>query len=339
MNAIVARTCSEMRNPSDGASDSAQSRELSQYREVPAFVLLGDPGMGKTTAFETEAAALDGSGYFISARDFLTLDLGTHPELEHKTLFIDGLDEVRSGSADPRIALDQIRKRLDRLGNPPFRISCRPADWLRASDRAHLARVAPNSELLVLNLDPLSEQDWTRILGSIGASDPRNFIQEARDRNIDALLTNPHSLELLAKAVAADGSWPSSRVELFERACRQLATEWNQEHAVASARPAIEQLLDSAGYLSALLLITGNAGVLLKPSDALAGFVTLEDCEKNPEELLNAVLKTRIFRATGEGRLEPVHRRIAEFLGGRLPGRIGGWRPPGDEDPGADHRI
>lgn len=328
MTAIVARTCTEVRNRADGANGSIQSRELRHYRDVPAFVLLGDPGMGKTTAFQTEAAAEGGSGHFITARDFLTLDLAHHPELACKTLFIDGLDEVRSGSIDPRPALDRIRKRLDRLGNPRFRISCRPSDWLRANDRVHLARVAPDSELTVLSLDPLSEQDSTQILGSIGASDPQNFVQKARVRNIDSLLANPHSLGLLAKAVGVEGSWPSSRVELFERACRQLAAEWNQEHAVASARPAIGQLLDAAGYLSALLLTTGNAGLLLKPSDAFDGFLTLEDCEGKPEELLNAVLKTGVFRATGEGRLEPVHRRVAEFLGGRyLAGLVAGGHP------------
>ncbi|MDE2862605.1 MAG: hypothetical protein OXL33_04070, partial [Chloroflexota bacterium] len=58
--------------------------------------------MGKTVTFLAEASALGECGFFISARDFLTFDLDVIPDLSGKTLFIDGLDEVRSGLDDPR---------------------------------------------------------------------------------------------------------------------------------------------------------------------------------------------------------------------------------------------
>ena len=39
-----------------------QSRPLKEYRDTPAYVLVGDPGAGKTTAFETEREALGDEG-------------------------------------------------------------------------------------------------------------------------------------------------------------------------------------------------------------------------------------------------------------------------------------
>jgi hypothetical protein len=87
---------------------------LSAHRDDSAYVLLGDPGAGKSTAFKCEYEALGGErAHLISARDFLTLAPRT--EWGDKTLFIDGLDEVRTGSSDARTPFDAIRARLDAL--------------------------------------------------------------------------------------------------------------------------------------------------------------------------------------------------------------------------------
>ena len=40
------------------AARGRQSRPLEEFRDTPAYVLLGDPGAGKTTAFESECEAL-----------------------------------------------------------------------------------------------------------------------------------------------------------------------------------------------------------------------------------------------------------------------------------------
>ena len=58
-----------------------------------AYVLLGEPGAGKTTAFHEEARAAGCEA--IPARDFIAID---RPEWRGWTLFIDGLDEMRAGS-------------------------------------------------------------------------------------------------------------------------------------------------------------------------------------------------------------------------------------------------
>ena len=75
----------------------AESRAIADYRERPAYVLLGEPGAGKSTLFEDEAKLTDGQ--YISARDFIDLD---NDEWREKTLFIDGLDEARAGKDDAR---------------------------------------------------------------------------------------------------------------------------------------------------------------------------------------------------------------------------------------------
>ena len=124
---IVSRTCTEIsrRHGEQSQPVESQSLPLVEFRETPAYVLVGDPGAGKTTAFQMEFAALGEKACLVTARNFLTFDLQDHPEWRGKTLFIDGLDEIRAGTSDARTPFDQVRGKLDALGKPRFRLSCR----------------------------------------------------------------------------------------------------------------------------------------------------------------------------------------------------------------------
>ena len=77
---------------------------------------------------------------------------------ENATLYIDGLDETRAGATDGRTPFDAIRRKLQHLSRPRFRLSCRDADWFGANDRERLKAVSPDGEVLVLRLDPMSEE-------------------------------------------------------------------------------------------------------------------------------------------------------------------------------------
>ena len=318
MSIIVPRTCTEVSNIDHNRPN--ESRPLDTFRSVPAYVLLGDPGAGKTTAFEVESEAVD-DAYPITARDFLTLNVDSHTEWREKTLFIDGLDEVRAGTVDVRTPFDAIRERLDALRKPRFRLSCREADWLGANDRKHLASVAPNGAVMVLRLDPLTDADIITILNAQpGVDDAQEFVAKARERGVDGLLTNPQSLELLVKAVA-NGGWPESRFDTFERACRQMVRELNDEHRAArreAENPLHNQLLDAAGRLCAVQLIAGIAGYTVGLGEADESYPPPDQCGYANRDMLKPALDTKLFKAESDDtRLVPVHRHIAEFLGAR----------------------
>ena len=123
------------------AASSAKSGSLEDHRDALAYVLLGEPGAGKTTAFEMECDADPEGSERVSARDFVELDPESHPEWRGKTLFIDGLDEMRTASGNWRRPLDSIRRSLESLGYPRFRLSCRAGEWLGEDDAAALRRL------------------------------------------------------------------------------------------------------------------------------------------------------------------------------------------------------
>ena len=320
---IVSRTCTDI-----SAWDATQQRDespkpLEDFRAVPAYVLLGDPGTGKTTSFDAECEALGEQACPITARDFLAFEPLAHPEWHGKTVFIDGLDEVRAGSPNARTPFDQIRGKLDALGKPDFRLSCREADWLGVNDRKHLESVSPDGKVTVLRLDPLTGEDIEKILEAHPrVDDAFAFIMEAIGRGIGGLLTNPQTLDLLAKAVAGgDGRWPQSRLQTFEMACEQMVREQNDEHVAAKAPgsfPSPVQLLDAAGRLCAVQLIAGKAGYTLhgQPSEAYPDLESVSGAS-HPAGILKSACATKLFSGVSDNRSAPVHRHIAEYLGAR----------------------
>ena len=326
MSCIVPRTCTEGKEGEHGQDREVRSRPLAAFREASAYVLLGDPGSGKSTSFTAESAALGGAAYLESARDFLTLDRDS--ERRGKTLFIDGLDEVRVWGSDARTPLDELRRRIDALGRPRFRLSCREADWLGTNDRGNLAKVSSDADLTVLRLDPLSDQNIAQILDARSRLDTRSFIETAREKGVGGFLENPQCLNMLADVVMGSGGWPEIRLELFEQACLQMLHEHNPEHVAATERSSSstaipeEVVLRAAGRLCAVLLISGSSGCAVGPSREDAEYPELSRCAGEHRAAARQAISTKLFKAAAEGRYEPVHRHVAEFLAGRYLARL-----------------
>ena len=298
--------------------DHSRSAPLADFRSERAYVLLGDPGAGKTEAFGTESRAAPDS-IRVPARRFISRSLDRHPEWRAETLFIDGLDEVRAGRRDDRGPMDLILERLERLGSPNFRLSCRAADWLGRNDLQEIVSTAGYGDVRVLHLEPLRDEDILGILADLGVPDPRGFMGEARERGLEGLLGNPHSLGLLAKAVGGD-EWPRDRRTTFEDACRALARELNDEHrAVQRSAPLIslDRIVAAAGHLSALLLLSDKNHVSIDTSEDLDS-LCLEDIPEGDQPALLRALKSNLFSVDPDGGFVPPHRQLAEFLGARF---------------------
>ena len=309
------RTCTVINEENSENRSQGVPAPLTNFADTSAYVLIGEPGAGKTTAFKYEAESHGGT--YVTARDCLTFD--DKPEWHGKVLYIDGLDETRAGSTDGRTPLDQIRAKLDRLGCPKFRLSCRWADWFGSNDREHLKDVSGDGQITVLRLNPLSKQDIKDILcKNFNIKDTDGFIADARDRGIDALLKNPQTLGMLAEAVSA-GKWPETRKETFELACEKLLTEVNKEHFHANPQNiSFEKLFDTAGRLCAAQLLTGSAGyTLFGKAVSDEDYPAPEEVNSDGKDYVRHVLSTRLFAGSLEGRLVPTHRHISEFLAAR----------------------
>ncbi len=293
-------------------------QDLAIFRSEATWVLLGEPGAGKTTAFQMEADATDGQ--VLSINEFI--NLGIQSEWRGKTLFLDGLDEVRAGRDGDSI-LQQVRQQLKHLGNPPFRIACRAADWHGSTDRADIENASPDGRMTVLLLEPLNNEDILNILReNHGIDDPDALVRKAAKLGIADLLDNPQTLKLLAKAVG-DGRWPKTRVETYQLACEKLAMEANKRHRdkKRGAPLSAEKVLDAAGQLCAVLLFSDKTGLALDAESAAERFPDLADCAPPDTAVASQAIGSKLFRPAGEERVVPSHRSIAEFLAARWLGR------------------
>jgi hypothetical protein len=311
----------------DGSLHMAEP--LAHYSDVHAWVLMADPGAGKTDVFKTLSQA--GRGTYVSARDFVELELQPNWTAP---LFIDGLDEMTAGNAAGSTALGLIRTKLDKLGTPKFRISCREADWRGSTDSAALQRLVAQGGFLELHLEPLIRPQSVSLIAHWLQSDIATataFIREAEDHDLEGLLDNPQTLRMLFKAVATNANrWPNSKTQTYEMACAQLAREHNDDHLAANHHRALpdDQVLRAAGYLSAILLLSGDATIALqRQADPKVGTVALPELAISPDapaiSVCRAALQTRLFRGHGGGQFSPVHRTIGEYLGAQyLASRI-----------------
>ena len=306
-----------IRAPRHASRSSAQdgrreTRPLADWGALDAYVLLGDPGAGKSWAFEDECQNV--AGVLLQARDVVA---GIAPTgVAGRTVFIDGLDEVRAGATDGRVPFDAIRKWLHDHGNPRLRLSCREADWRGSNDTDRLAQVAPGGQVAELHLDPLRDADIAAILGgrTDEVPDAQAFLKQAEQAGLTDLLRNPLLLDLTI-ASATHGVLPGTRTGIYDAACSQLAREYNAEHRVAHpAAHTDHRLLRHAGRLCALLLLSGKRGISRSGTPGRDA-VVLADLPE-PWGDAAAAAKSKLFQAEGDLQV-PRHRSIAEFLGGR----------------------
>ncbi len=316
----IPRTCTEI--PTDSArADNRRPQPLSAFREVPAYVLLGEPGAGKTTEFEQECHTLGNQAERISARRFAKADIAANGQWRDKVLFIDGLDETRASPVANTTALDEIQSRLDALGRPRFRISCRAAEWLGPVDSSPLAEVSPDGRVTTLHLDPLERSDVHQYLTDrLPGADPGTFILEAESRGLGPMLDNPLTLQLLITTTDS-GGWPSTRREAFEGSCRRLAQELSPTHPRSALTQPPESTLAAAGRLCAIQLLTATDGFMLAPAATSTEFIPAAEVAADIAKALDRtdfdlrdVFATSLFAPAGEQCHAPKHRQIAEYL-------------------------
>ena len=310
---MVERTVSRWR---DGRWEP-EGGTLADYRTARAYVLLGEGGSGKTTAFRSECRDV-ADNHRVTARHFIRRDIESHPEWRTKTLFIDGLDEQRAGGGDPREPLDELLSRIEQLGGPRFRLSCREESWLGGSDLGELFSVTNGEDVHLLRLDPLGRDGAREILVAAGVKKPDDFLWNAGERGLDAFLRNPLLLDLLTKSVQPGSEgfepWPDTQLATFDRACRELVRDPNVEHRDAwdGARFSDEELVMAAGRLCAIALLSDKPG-WSRRGPGTADYPPLSDAG-GQQDLLRFALDTMLFEGSAETGRSWCHRRIGEFL-------------------------
>ena len=278
-----------------------------------SLIVLGEAGMGKSTLLQ-QLIGVDGftvstARKLINAPDPLAL-MG-----KATTLVIDALDEV-SARLDGD-AIDLVLHRLAGLALPRFILSCRVADWRKATALQGITDFYETAPL-ELHLDPLTREDATSYLTAmVGAEAADAAISHLEERGLGGLWRNPQTLNLVADALAK-GTLPTSKGALFAEATKLMRSEHREEKAVTPfALLAEDDVLDAAGAAFATLILTGNEAISRKVQVA-DGDIPLAEATRLPGAgALPDILGSRLFSGVSDDRFSYDHRAIGEFLGAR----------------------
>lgn len=301
------------------AHGEGRTLEEGQLRTLrPPYVVLGEPGMGKTWLLKTFAKS---HGFeFTTARGLLRRPVAELRKVTTAVWVIDALDEVASARGDEPV--QAVLARLGDLGTPPFILSCRSADWQGAIAK-HDIKEDYGVDPTQLQMDPLSRGDALQALAAALRDEEtaRKTIDDLIERGLEPLFGNPLTLLLIASLTKAHGRLPETRADLYREACDLLVREQNAKHRQGALNSLTkDEALNAAGAACAALLMTGSEAVSLETSGAVAegDLRALEIAVLPQAASVEAVLHSRLFRRPGGGdRMAPLHRTIAEYLGAK----------------------
>jgi hypothetical protein len=260
--------------------------------ETGALVLLGEPGIGKTTEFNGLGGSLDHSPTGSLLRRVIDVNAGdltdgTYDELlgrhlrtlpEHRGSNQYGeAYTVEGGRGGTREAATTLTVIIDQIDESPLirhlaarlRISlqeretsrlrlvlgCRTADY--PSDLTD-ALTSIFGECNLADLAPLTRLEAVRLAGSADDADGESLIAAAVEAGAAALANVPLTLGLLVRTYRQTGTLNARPTELFALGVLQLLDEPDEGRQVVDDVSSVQQRMAVAGRLAARLLLSGR---------------------------------------------------------------------------------
>lgn len=326
------------------------AKRLADVSDVRCLILIGEPGLGKTTAMRAEyervraelqhndRALLIELGFTRRASE-LEVAIFDSPQFTQWLdgdgrlhLFLDSLDEAR-------LRVEHVAKRLLRglegapVGRLSLRLSCRSADRHLGLEQELQQRFGSES-YAVRELAPLTRGDVAAAARSRGL-DPDTFVREVIERELQPLAMVPESLRFLLDVAQEHGSVPRSRAEAFEQGLRLLAREPDEDRRDGETKGSLSATgrLAVCARVAAGLTLSGRSAVRTDEGPAGPDEASLtqlaggreEDRRTGAttkinvsEEILKEALGTAILTAAGgSNRLRFAQASYAEYLTAR----------------------
>jgi hypothetical protein len=325
--------------PSDGTfySINARINPTRNLARIQCLVLLGEPGMGKTSALN------QGRGFqpdpSVPVQHF---DLGSFSSEERLVSRVFESAELavwRKGGGELCLSLDGFDEAYDRIETLPrllvdflnqcdcsrlyLRVACRTANW-PAFLREALEQGFGEDNVRVQELLPLRRDDAATLLRAAGV-DPIDVLTAVEAARVVPLAARPLTLNLLRASINPAGSFPQSASELYDKGLLALADEMNpMRHGAGFAAGSAAERLRVASRIAAISIFGGRPSIWIGHiAEAEDVTITVDEClptdfvaqaHANSSEVVDATLRTGLFTGNGESRLGWAHATFADYL-------------------------
>src|SRR5579871_1955618 len=317
-----------------------RGKPLESFSQIKCLVLLGEPGIGKSTEISFEES-VDHTGDLHVTKNLavyqtisdLRQDIFDSTEVaEWKTgsrllfLSLDSLDEALLSIEVLALRLPELLKTLavDRLR---LRIACRPAVWPQALEDS--LRQLWKEKPTVLQLAPLRRGDVLATARERGL-DANAFLSKVDELGVSPLAARPITLEMLLK-MAEKGRLGRNctQRQVYQEGCQWLAEETSKNRRAANRIGDLsgEQRFAVATRIAYIVTLSGMSSVWIaspvedRPESAIqvaelvGGAEPLETGAVVVDEAgVRETLDTALFAAGSTNAIRLAHRSYGEFL-------------------------
>jgi len=314
--------------------------------EIPCLILLGEPGIGKTSAMKAEREAIDkkvesegDKTLWLNLSSYSSEDRLIHNLFENKTfvswekgeyrlhIFLDSLDEclLRIDNL-ASLLIDELEKYpVERLY---LRIACRTAYWKnKLEDR--FKKIWGKNEVNVYELVPLRRIDVIEAAED-NDLDATVFLSEIDRKNAVPFAIKPITLKFLINSYSKNGQLPDDQTELYSEGCRCLCEEINEDRPENARKLAPEQRLIIASRIAAITIFSKRYAIWTGTDlgDVPEEDVKIQRLSGGNEsfdnnrfdvtvEAIRETLDTGLFSSRGPNRIGWAHQTYAEYLAAR----------------------
>ena len=322
-----------------------------EIQKTPCLILLGEPGIGKTTTINSEIRTLE-SQIISSNKKLIYKNLNEYGDenrlirevfesstikswqkgQHHLYLFLDSIDECLIEIPQLAIILkNQFYKLKDHSSRLSLRISCRTADWPEML-KDELDLIWGENEVGAYELAPLRRKDVSEAAHAFGL-EPSCFIEAIKTKGIQSLAGSPITLKFLLEEFKRNQQFSYVRSELFLRGCGHLCTENNPDRQATQHTGVLStaKRLALASRIAAVMIFCNRSSICLQEniSDSKETDLTLQMLQEGEEttgdhafsfteeDLREVVKYSALFSSRGPHRFGFVHQSYMEFLAAR----------------------
>ena len=333
--------------PRIGHSEFRTPARLADLDDSPCLVLLGEPGMGKSTDLHATRKRreldLDPSEVVI-ARDLA--EFGEERQLVQQIFQGDAWDRWQRRQCSIRIELDSLDEcrlaiphvinilkgelsRLARVDDLKFRITCRTAAW--PSSLGESLKERYDNQVEFRQIAPLSRTDAKILAQGWGVDDAESFLGQIIERRLGPLAARPITLRLLAARAQGREPLPESLAEIYRLGLLGLCREPDRSRREARrpVRLDPDRRYAVAARIAALMIFTNKATIWRDEThaDRSEGDISIAELASGTEldslasgfpvtehDIREVLDDTGLFEARGTDRLAWSHRTFAEYL-------------------------